>query len=224
MSFDLAGIYRGTRQGLLALAENLTPDEWETLAPATPEWTVKDLFAHVTGVAADLLAGYLEVVGTDEWTARQVADRAPLTPGEVCEEWASVGPEVEARLAEIGGALSSAVIDVWHHDQDARNAIGHHANRSGEGLRLALRAGNAIGPKVEAAGLPALTVGTDGYNRVFGAGEPAATVSGDAYEMARAFMGRRSLDQIRGFDWTGEPVPYLPHFSVFAPRTDALIE
>jgi uncharacterized protein (TIGR03083 family) len=224
MSFDLARIYRGTREGLLAMAENLTPDEWETLAPATPEWTVKDLFAHLTGVAADLLAGNLEVVGTDDWTARQVADRAPLSPDEVCAEWASTGPEVEARIAEIGGALSSAVIDVWHHDQDARNAIGHHANRSGEGLRLALRAGNAMGPKVDGAGLPPLAVTTEGYERLFGDGEPAPTVSGDPYEMARAFMGRRSFDQIRAFEWTGDPAPYLPHFSVFAHREDALIE
>lgn len=224
MSFDFAGIDRGTRQGLLALAENLTPDEWETLAPATPEWTVKDLFAHVTGVAADLLAGNLEVVGTDEWTARQVAERAPLSPGEVCDEWASTGPEVEARLAEIGGALSSAVIDVWHHDQDARNAIGHPANRTGDGLQLALRSGNAIGPKVEGAGLPTLTITTEGYERIFGNGEPAVSVTGDAYELARAFMGRRSYEQIRGFDWTGDPEPYLPHFSVFGPRPDPLVE
>lgn len=89
---------------------------------------------------------------------------------------------------------------------------------------MALRVGNAIGPRVEAAGLPALTVSTDGYDRVFGAGEAAAAVSGDPYEMARAFMGRRSFDQIRGFDWTGDPAPYLPHFSVFAPRGDDLAE
>jgi uncharacterized protein (TIGR03083 family) len=224
MSFDFAGIYRGTRQGLLALAEDLTPNEWETLAPATPEWTVKDLFAHVTGVAADLLAGNLEVVGSDEWTARQVAERSPLSPEEICAEWASTGPQVEARLADIGGALSSTVIDIWHHDQDARNAISHQANRSGEGLRLALRAGNAIGPKVEASGLPALTVATEGYDRLFGDGEPVSSVTGDAYELARAFMGRRSLAQIRSFDWTGDPEPYLPHFGVFEPRPDPLVE
>lgn len=194
------------------------------MAPATPAWTVKDLYAHLTGVAADVLAGNVVFPGTDEWTAKQVAERADLSPEQVCAEWAEIGPEIEARMAEIGPVLSAASIDVWHHDQDARNAIGYHANRGGEGLRLALRSGNAIGPKVEAAELPALAVSTEGYDRLFGVGEAATAVSGHPYEMARAFMGRRSLDQVRGFDWSGDPEPYLPHFSVFEPRSDELNE
>lgn len=224
MSFDFAATYRELREGLLALAPQLTADEWATLAPAAPEWTVKDLYAHLAGVAADVLVGNIVFPGTDEWTAKQVGDRAGDSPEAVCAEWAKSGAELEARIDQLGPALSATVIDVWHHDQDARNAIDHHDNRTGEGLRLALRSGNAIGPKLEAAGLPTLAVGTEGYDRLFGEGEPEATVSGDPYELARAFMGRRSFQQIRGFDWTGDPEPYLGSFSVFPPRDTDLIE
>ncbi len=224
MSFNFAEIYRSTRLGLLTLAAELSDVEWMTLAPATPEWTVKDLYGHLTGVAADLLAGNLEIVGSDEWTARQVAARADNSPQEVCAEWKVVGPEVEERLAAVGSPLSSAVIDVWHHEQDVRNAVDHTANRSGEGLRLSLRAGNAIGPKMEQAGLAALHLHTDDYDREFGMGEDEVTVSGNPYEMARAFMGRRSFQQIRRFDWTRDPEPYLPIFSIFPPRSDDLVE
>ncbi|MCH7845772.1 MAG: maleylpyruvate isomerase family mycothiol-dependent enzyme [Acidobacteria bacterium] len=224
MSFDFAEIYRSTRLGLLTLAADLSDAEWMTLAPATPEWTVKDLYGHLTGVAADLLAGNLEIVGSDEWTARQVAARADHSPQEVCAEWTAVGPEVEDRLVAIGSPLSSMVIDVWHHEQDVRNAVDRTANRSGEGLRLSLRAGNAIGPKMEQAGLAALHLHTDGYDREFGVGEAEVTVSGNPYEMARAFMGRRSFHQIRQFDWTGDAEPYLPIFSIFPPRSDDLDE
>ena len=138
MSFDFAEIYRATRLGLLTLAADLSDAEWMTLAPATPEWTVKDLYGHLTGVAADLLTDNLEIVGSDEWTALQVAARADHSPQEVCAEWKAVGPEVEGRLAAIGSPLSSMVIDVWHHEQDVRNAVDRTANRSGEGLRLSL--------------------------------------------------------------------------------------
>lgn len=178
MSFDFAEIYRSTRLGLLTLAADLSDAEWMTLAPATPEWTVKDLYGHLTGVAADLLAGNLEIVGSDEWTARQVAARADHSPQEVCAEWTAVGPEVEDRLVAIGSPLSSMVIDVWHHEQDVRNVVDRTANRSGEGLRLSLRAGNAIGPKMEQAGLAALHLHTDGYDREFGVGEAEVTVYG----------------------------------------------
>lgn len=224
MSFDFAATYREIREGMLALAPGLTDEEWATLAPATPEWTVKDLYAHLTGVAADVLIGSVVFPGTDEWTAKQVGDRAAETPEQVCAEWAQIGPELESRIAELGPTLSATVIDVWHHDQDARNAVGHHANRTGEGLRLALRSGNLMGPKIEAAALPALAVSSEGYERLFGQGEARVSVAGDPYEMARSFMGRRSFDQIRSFDWTGDPEPYLEHFSVFPPRSDPLVE
>ncbi|GMQ86386.1 MAG: hypothetical protein BMS9Abin07_1963 [Acidimicrobiia bacterium] len=224
MSFDFAEIYRSTRTGLLTLAPDLSETEWATMAPATPEWTVKDLYSHLTGVAADLLAGNLEIVGSDEWTALQVAARSDHSPQQVCAEWTAIGPEVEQRLSSIGSPLSSAVIDAWHHEQDVRNAVHRTANRSGEGLRLSLRAGNAIGPKMEQGGLAALHLYTDGYDRQFGVGDAAVAVSGDAYEMARAFMGRRSFQQIRRFDWTGDPEPYLHIFSVFPPRSDDLGE
>lgn len=224
MSFAFAAIYHDVRSGLLAMAGELSDDEWSTTAPATPAWTVKDLYAHLAGVAADVLAGNAVYPGSDEWTAKQVDDRAPLTPQQVCAEWEATGPQLEGLIDQLGPALSAPVIDVWHHDQDARNAIGRHANRSGEGLRLALRSGNAMGPKIEAAGLPALAVRTEGYERLFGTGEAEVSLTGDPYELARAFMGRRSLDQIRGFDWSGDPDPYLAHVSVFEPRPDPLVE
>jgi len=224
MIFDFAGIYRDVRTGLLRLAAELSAAEWQTLAPATPEWTVKDLYAHLTGVAADVLAGNFMFPGTDEWTAKQVGDRSGLSPEQVCAEWDEIGPELENLLDREGAAFSSTAIDVWHHDQDARNAIGHRANRSGAGLLLALRSGNIMGQKIQAAALPTLRVTTEGYDRRFGDGDPAVSVSGDAYEMARAFMGRRSFEQIQAFDWTGDSDPYLPHFSLFASRLDPPVE
>lgn len=224
MKFDFPKIYGDIRSGLLDLAADLTDAEWATLAPATPEWTVKDLYAHLTGVATDILAGNFMFPGTDEWTAKQVGDRADDTPEQVCEEWSAIGPELEDLLDRQGAAFSATVIDVWHHDQDARNAIGRHANRAGDGMLLSLRSGNLMGPKIKDAGLPTLRVTTESYDRVFGEGTPVVAVMGDPYELARAFMGRRSFDQIRDFDWTGDPDPYLPHFSVFPPRADALDE
>jgi uncharacterized protein (TIGR03083 family) len=224
MSFDFAAIYRDIREGLLDLAGELSPVAWATIAPATPAWTVKDLYAHLAGVAADILDGNAVYPGTDEWTAKQVGDRDPLTPQQVCAEWRTSGEQLETLMDQVGPALSAPVIDVWHHDQDARNAIGRHANRTGEGLRLALRSGNAMGPKVEGAGLPALAVCTRGYERLFGAGAAQVSVTADPYELARAFMGRRSIAQIRDFDWSGDPEPYLAHFSVFEPRRDPLVE
>ena len=50
---------------------------WPSADPATPMptcpgWTVKELFAHVSGVAADVLAGNIAEAGTEPWVAAQL--------------------------------------------------------------------------------------------------------------------------------------------------------
>ncbi|MGH2760230.1 MAG: maleylpyruvate isomerase N-terminal domain-containing protein, partial [Actinomycetota bacterium] len=43
--------------------------------PATPEWSMTDVIAHLAGILADIRAGNLEGVATDPWTAKQVEAR-----------------------------------------------------------------------------------------------------------------------------------------------------
>ena len=44
------------------------------------------------------------------------------------------------------------------------------------------------------------------------------------FELFRALSGRRSPAQIRAWDWTGEPDPYLSMFAPYGVRADALVE
>ncbi|MGH2758175.1 MAG: hypothetical protein ACRDKJ_01280, partial [Actinomycetota bacterium] len=54
-------------------------------------------------------------------------------------------------------------------------------------------------------------------------GDPKTTVT-DPFELLRAYGGRRSPDQIRSWDWSGDPEPYLPLVSPFGLRADELVE
>jgi hypothetical protein len=47
---------------------------------------------------------------------------------------------------------------------------------------------------------------------------PEGRVGLSGFELFRALSGRRSLDQIRAYDWTVDPEPYLPAFQ-FGPFT-----
>ena len=47
---------------------------------------------------------------------------------------------------------------------------------------------------------------------VTGEGEPGATLEAPLFELFRALSGRRSADQIRGYDWSGDREPYIPAF------------
>jgi len=71
---DLGAAYRDTR---LRITEVVTAPGVDAAmrVPATPEWTVKDVVAHLAGVCADILAGNLEGLTTEPWTAAQVEAR-----------------------------------------------------------------------------------------------------------------------------------------------------
>lgn len=224
MSFDFAAIYRTNRKGLAALVLELDDTALDSTVPATPLWRVRDVVAHLTGVASDYTTGRLEGAPSEPWTRRQVEERRGRTIGEITDEWAELGLTIGAMLESSGRAMSAMVMDVVMHHCDVMGALGVTAPRATEGLRLCLRAANAIGPRLDAAGLPALRIETAGFERVLGTGDAGMIVKGDSFEIARALFGRRSLDQIGGFDWSGDPTPYVSLFSFFTPRETPLVE
>ena len=65
---DTAEAYLVVRERMLELgsADPATP------IPTCPGWTVKELFVHVSGVAADVLEGNIAEAGTEPWVAAQL--------------------------------------------------------------------------------------------------------------------------------------------------------
>ena len=224
MSFDFPAIYRSNREGFATLVLGLDDVALAATVPATPSWTVKDAFAHVTGVASDYTTGRLDDAPSEPWTQRQVEERRDRTALEIAAEWTDLGPTIEAMLQASGRAMSAMVMDVVMHHCDVMGARGIRPRHDDEGLRLCLRASNAIAPRLDAADLPALRIQTDGFDRVLGTGDEGISMHGDSFEITRALFGRRSLDQIAAFDWSADPTPYLPYFSFFTPRRTALVE
>ena len=224
MSFDFPAIYHSNRERFTALVMGLNDLTLASMVPATPLWTVKDALAHVTGVASDLTTGRLEGATSEPWTQRQVEERADRTVADITSEWSELGPTVESMLEGSGRAMSAMVMDVVMHHCDVRGALGMRRPHDDEGLRLCLRASNAIAPRLDAADLPALRIQTEGFDRVLGTRQKGIAVRGDSFEITRALFGRRSLSQIAAFDWSTDPAPYLHHFSYFTPRETALVE
>src|SRR4029079_14005929 len=84
---DLSVAYRGVRTRVTELELAASPEQCEAVAPATPDWRVHDVVAHLVGVPADILAGRLEGVTTDAWTEAQVAPRRELPTLALLAEW-----------------------------------------------------------------------------------------------------------------------------------------
>jgi uncharacterized protein (TIGR03083 family) len=219
---SIAELYRDGRQRLLGLAAGLGAADAARPVPACPGWTVKDVYAHLAGVAADVLARRLDGMMTGPWTARQVQERASASLAEVCAEWAASGPRLEARLG--GGGRDELVIDVTSHEHDVRGALGRPGARDAPGV------GFSLGSVAEGlagwwpAGLAAVRVVGDSGTWAFGAGTPAATLRASDFELLRAFMGRRSRAQLLALGWDADAEPYVDHLHVFGPAAADVVE
>ena len=210
--------------------------------PGCPQWSVKDVISHLAGVCDDVLAGNIEGVASDPWTEAQVAARRGRSLEEVLAEWAEKAPPVEAIAEHFPGRVGTQwVLDATSHEHDIRGALGVPGAQDSEAVGMAL--GFMLGglaTSISAHGLPPLEVRAGEQSFVLGGegctdlGEvllgadppvdvegavPAATVEASPFEWVRALTGRRSVDQIRRFKWSGDPEPYLPacSFGPFRP-------
>ena len=98
VSFDFSAIYRLNREGFTTLVLGLDDEGLAEPVPATPLWTMKDAFAHVTGVARDYTTGRLDDAPSESWTQRQVDERRDRTAADIATEWTDLGPTIEAML------------------------------------------------------------------------------------------------------------------------------
>ena len=221
-----ASMYTATRLRLTELFRSLTPEQLETRVPCTPDWTVLDVARHVVGVADDIGAGRIDGAATDPWTAVQVASRQGAGIDDVLAEWDEKGPAIEAVLDGAGRSAHRLVIDVVTHEQDVRGALDLPGGRDEPAVEWSLQQlVAASGYAISRAGLAPLRVcaGTDEWI-VGGDGEPAATLRAEPYELLRALIGRRSHDQIRAYDWDGDPSPYVELLPAFPAASTDIVE
>ena len=245
---DLGDAYAEIKARVLECVGAPNRDSWSKPVPATPDWTVRDVVAHVTGIAADGAAGTVPeginlleqfrdddvVAARNDFADGHVARREGRSPAELLEEWGKAEPGLLDALrgtprdgnSPLPFAFDVVIVtDLCVHADDIANALGAPPNRDVAAARVAL-SGYAFGVdyRVKALGLPALRLRYDGKEKTLGEGEPAATLSTDSWELLRVLAGRRSRSQIAALDWTGDPEPYLPLLPAYGEREDALVE
>ena len=239
-----ASAYADAQIRLLAVIRSLSPAELDASVPACPGWSVRDVVAHLDGVAEDTAAGRLPdrlsdawreataAAVRDAWTATQVKHGASLLIEELIDSWDGSTRSLAARLRRGEGfpdddpvAVTVAPVDLAVHVQDVRGALGRPGDRSTAATRLAFAVYIAwLDQRLRAAGRPALEL-TDGQRTwVAGEGPAAATVVGDRFELFRTITGRRAAEQIVGLDWCGDPGAYLDIVSPYALPSAALVE
>ncbi|MEY2477157.1 MAG: hypothetical protein QOG87_2472 [Actinomycetota bacterium] len=220
---EVSDAYAGTRERMTALLRDADPT---VRVPACPEWTVKDVAAHMAGVVDDVLAGRLDGVGSDPWTAEQVKTRADRPIGAVLEEWNEKAPAFEAVLDQFGAAGEQAVFDVVSHEHDVRGALRQFGAQDSDAVGIGLRwvAPIFVALLAEGGYAPLRVTTTKGQS--WGNDDAPGSLRAPVFELARALSGRRSHNQIRGFEWSVDPEPYLSafEFGPFHPPATDVVE
>jgi uncharacterized protein (TIGR03083 family) len=226
VSDTFAPAYAAARCRISDIVSRLPPGiAQSTAVPACPAWTIHDVVAHLCGGIQDALAGRLDGAGTDEWTARQVAERRDTPTSDLLDQWNRDAPTIEPLLADAGPIGHQAVVDVVSHEHDIRGALGQPGARDTDAVTIGLAfAGERLVETAASHGVALALVTTTGDR--LGPAPADVTLKGEAFTLLRAATGRRSINQLRALDWHGDPEPVLAAFSwlSLSPATVPIIE
>ncbi|MGZ4541800.1 MAG: maleylpyruvate isomerase N-terminal domain-containing protein [Mycobacteriaceae bacterium] len=224
-TFD--GLYRESRERFTAVVASLSDSELATVVAGTPAWTVREVFAHITGIAADAAAGELSGIPDEARTVAQVSGRAERTTAEMTEELSAAGAQLEAALADRRMPLNP-VQDMITHELDVRETLGLAVPDEDAWYPAMVALLSALAKERDGV-LPwrknvsgTLTIETAQRSWTFGSGEPQVHVAVAPYELYRALLSRRSRRQMLEWAWsgTGEPGGNADALPVFGPRED----
>jgi len=214
-------LYLDSERRVAELVAPLDAAALDTVTPACPDWSVRDVLAHLAGGAASFGTPSFAGVGTDPWTAEHVESRRDASAADLIAERRACAPRL-AQVPVTDRVWLPVVHDALSHEVDIRSAIGA-PGLPADALAAAFPLIEAVLP-LRLGRLGAITLELDGQPRRFGEGEPALTVRAPLFEFWRGAFGRRSDRQMRSWVVDGDAAAFAGALPVFAPRSDDLIE
>src|SRR4051794_24878191 len=157
-------LYEDTRQRVVDLVRETTLLDFFAAAtplPACPGWRVRDVIAHLSGLATDIASGNLDGAATDAWTAAQVDARRDLSLDDLLAESDDVGPRLAALLDDFPGRYGAQIVaDITVHEHDIRGALRRPGARDSAAVAhgVDFLLDTWAGPGARALGLPALRI------------------------------------------------------------------
>jgi uncharacterized protein (TIGR03083 family) len=215
-SAEAAAWWREAHERVCALVEEALADDATALeapVPACPDWSGRELLAHVVGLTADVLDGDEPDDHNAGWTAAQVEARRGRTGAELLEEWSG---HAEAMVRYLDEQDERPMGDAIIHEQDLRGALGRPGARDTAGLAAVRQTmAERLGAGLDASSddRPPLVLRAPGWTWASGDGEPGAVLEASGFDLFRAVVSRRTAQQLRSYVVAGDVTPYLDAFA-----------
>lgn len=192
----------------------------EVRVPACPDWTVRDLFSHMVGLGADVVAGDEPDDHNATWTAAQVQKRRGRTVAELVAEWHEVAEPLRRWMRDHG---ARPLGDVIIHEQDLRGALHAPGARDTPGLwAVRDRFAGRLADRLPAGPSVALVGETWRWTPTGTVDEAPVLIRAPDFDLARLLMTRRSAAQLERWTERGDAAPYRAAFESLGalPRQD----
>ena len=176
------------------------------MVPCTPEWTIRQLAAHLVGVPEDVLAGRMQGVASDAWTHAQVEMYGDLTLTELADLLESSAPKIDAIIHNFPQPIiSQFVMDAVTHEQDMRSALGVPGGRDSKAVEVGV---GFFLNLIEVSDPPLFTELTN--------------TSASLWDVLRSLTGRRTVEQMNALGLDGEAIALHFPGSPFSLPTEAV--
>jgi uncharacterized protein (TIGR03083 family) len=205
-SDQVAVSYIALRARVIDLLRSTPESSGNIVVPCTPEWTIRQLAAHLVGVPEDVLAGRMEGVTTDAWTHAQVERYGDLTLTELADLFESSAPKIDSIIHNFPQPIiSQFVMDAVTHEQDMRSALGVPGGRDSK----------------------AIEVGVGFFLNLFEANDPLLfdallNTRVSQWDVLRSVTGRRTVEQMNALGLDGEAIALQIASLPFAIPTEAV--
>lgn len=177
---DVVSAYLDLRARVIDLLVSIPDATGDLAVPHCPNWSVRDVVAHMAGVVEDILAGRMEGVTTEAWTQAQVDRHRGETLASVADAWVGSMAAFDQVLPLIPSPVNSQlVMDAVTHEHDLRHALGVPGARDSLAVRV------AVGWLLDMA---------EGRSPGLGAALHSSGLA--AFDLLRVLSGRRSAEQV----------------------------
>ena len=216
-------LYAELREELITTVAALADNEALTVVPLSPDWTVKDVVAHVCGINDDLVNGRLEGIGSDAWTAAQVASRASMSLADICAEWRGLAEKITEIMTADPFLGIRLIADLTIHLNDVQHAINQPIDTNSEATIVAAHRyvphlQDRVAERLDLGITVELSDGTAWLSSL----PDAIVLRTTPYDFLRSVSGRRSRNQVESLDWSRDPAAILASaWTAYGPlRTD----
>jgi hypothetical protein len=180
---------------------------------------VRDVLSHVAGVTDDIANGRTEGAATDPWTAAQVARWRDVDAETLIAQWNSQIGAIADLLERVDEVRP--LIDCFNHEHDVRHALDLEPKLAPDIIEVMVARFGAVevGPPVTISFLDGAT------GSIPGEGAPLELTGITPYEFGRSRLGRRTRDQVAGYDWSEAPSDeVLDNWFAFGPAELPIVE